>query len=66
MGLESPQGRAEHLARSIEVFGRPLPTSELIEELRAVGVNDARAAGAALLAGPAAFASVGARIALAA
>lgn len=66
MGLESPQGRADHLARSIEVFGRALPASELIAQLRVVDVASARAAGAALLQGPVAMASVGARLALAA
>ena len=66
MGLETPQGRADHLARSIEVFGRAVPTDELIEQLRAVDVAAARAAGAALLRGPVAMASVGARLALAA
>ena len=66
MGLETPQGRADHLARSIEVFGRAVPTNELIEQLRAVDVTAARTAGADLLQGPVAMASVGARLALAA
>lgn len=66
MALESPQGRADHMARSIELFGRILPTSELIGELRAVDAAGARQAGAALLEHPAAFASVGARLAAAA
>ena len=66
MGLETPQGRADHLARSIEVFGRAVPTAELIGQLRAVDVAAARSAGAALLEGPIAMASVGARLALAA
>ena len=66
MGLETPQGRADHLARSIEVFGRAVPTDELIEQLRAVDVAAARTAGADLLQGPVAMASVGARLALAA
>ena len=66
MGLETAQGRADHLARSIEVFGRALPTGELMEQLRSVDVAMARAAGAALLDGPVAMASVGAKLALAA
>ena len=66
MSLESPQGRADHLARSIEVFGRALPADELIAQLRAVDLASARTAGAALLQGPVAMASVGARLALAA
>ena len=66
MGMETPQGRADHLARSTEVFGRAVPTTELIEQLRAVDLAAARAAGATLLNGPIAMASVGARLALAA
>ncbi|MGZ2412526.1 putative Zn-dependent peptidase [Sphingomonas sp. F9_3S_D5_B_2] len=66
MALETAQGRADHLARSIEVFGRPLETDELVAQLRAVDVAQVRAAGAALLEGPLAIASVGAKLALAA
>jgi predicted Zn-dependent peptidase len=66
MSLETPQGRADHMARSIEVFGRILPLSELLEHMRAVTVEDARAAGRALLDGQVAVASVGATLALAA
>lgn len=66
MSQETAQGRADHLARSIEVFGRILSLSELLEHIRAVTVDDARAAGQALLAGPIAVASVGAKLALAA
>jgi predicted Zn-dependent peptidase len=54
------------LARSIEVFGRILSLDEYLEQLRSVTLADARAAGGALLEGPAAVASVGARLALAA
>jgi predicted Zn-dependent peptidase len=66
MGLETAQGRADHLARSIEVFGRPMKTDELVEQLRGADVAAVRRAGAALLDGPVAVASVGARLALAA
>jgi predicted Zn-dependent peptidase len=66
MGLETPQGRADHMARSIEVFGRILSLPELLEHIRAVTLEDARAAGRALLNGPLAVASVGAKLALAA
>jgi predicted Zn-dependent peptidase len=64
MGQETPQGRADHLARSVEIFGRIVPLDEIIAELRAVDVAAARSAGAALLEGPIAVASVGARLAL--
>jgi predicted Zn-dependent peptidase len=66
MGMESAQGRAEQMARSIEVFGRILPLDELLGHLRAVDAATARAAGADLLDGRAAVASVGAQLALAA
>ena len=66
MSLETVQGRADQMARSIEVHGRILPPAELVGELRAVDVAAARAAGRALLEGPIAIASIGNRLALAA
>jgi predicted Zn-dependent peptidase len=66
MGFETAQGRADHMARSIEVFGRILPLDEMLEQIRAVSVADARASGEALIEGPVAVASVGAKLALAA
>jgi predicted Zn-dependent peptidase len=66
MALETPQGRADHLARSIEVFGRIVPIEETLGQLRAVDTAAARAVGAALHAGPVAVASIGAAKALAA
>lgn len=66
MGLETPQGRADHMARSIEVFGRILSLNELLGQIRSVTLENARAAGQRLLDGPVAVASVGAKLALAA
>ena len=66
MSMESVQGRADQVARSIEVFGRVLTVDELLAQLQAVDTQAARAAGAALLDGRAAVASVGAQLALAA
>ncbi|MGE5561855.1 MAG: M16 family metallopeptidase [Bacillota bacterium] len=66
MSMESVQGRADQMARSIEVFGRILSLHELLAKLREVDVAAARAAGAALLDGRAAVASVGTQLALAA
>jgi predicted Zn-dependent peptidase len=66
MSLEGAQGRADHMARSIEVFGRILPLDELLGHVREVDAAAAKAAGAALLDGRAAIASVGAQLALAA
>ena len=66
MSLETSQGRADQMARSIEVFGRILSLDELRDQIRAVDAGAARAAGAALLDGRAAIASVGTQLALAA
>lgn len=66
MTLETPQGRADHIARSIEVFGRILTLDELLGQIRDVTVDEARAAGRGLIQGPVAVASVGATLALAA
>ena len=66
MSLETAQGRADQMARSIEVFGQIMSVAELLEQIRSVTVEDARASGRKLLDGPAAVASVGAKLALAA
>jgi predicted Zn-dependent peptidase len=66
MTMETPQGRADHMARSIEVFGRILALEELLDQIRSVTVDQSRAAGKSLLDGPVAMASVGAKLALAA
>lgn len=66
MGLETPQGRADHMARSIEVFGRILSLGEVLGQIRSVTLEHARGAGQKLLDGPTAVASVGAKLALAA
>jgi len=62
MGLESPSGRADHMARSIEVFGRIVGLDELLDQLRSVDAAAARAAGAAIIDGRTAVASVGAQL----
>ena len=66
MALETPQGRADAMARSIEIFGRVMTVEEMLAELRAVDVAAARSAGAAMLEGPRAIASIGGKLALAA
>lgn len=66
MGLEAASGRADQMARSIEVFGRILSMDELLSQVRGVTLEDARAAGRALVGGALAVASVGAKLALAA
>ena len=64
MALETPQGRADSIARSIEVFGRVMSLDEMLGELRAVTAATARAAGSAMLDGPRAAASIGGKLAL--
>ena len=66
MALETPQGRADSMARSIEIFGRIMSADEMLDELRAVDAGKAREAGQAMLAGPRAMASIGGELALAA
>ena len=66
MALETPQGRADAMARSIEIFGRIMTPEEMLAELRAVDVASARAAGRVMLNGPRAIASIGGKLALAA
>ena len=66
MSLETPQGRANSIARSIEIFGRIVSLDEMLAELRAVDAAAARAAGQAMLSGPRASAAIGGKIALAA
>ena len=59
MSLETVQGRADHHARSFELFGRLVPMEEVLAEIGAVDASAAREAGRRLLEGPAALASVG-------
>ena len=66
MAMETPQGRADAMARSIEIFARIMTPEEMLDELRAVNVDAARAAGQAMLGGPRARASIGGKLALAA
>lgn len=66
MAMETPQGRADAMARSIEIFGRIMSIEEMLAELRAVDAEAARAAGRAMLDGPRAIASIGGKLALAA
>jgi predicted Zn-dependent peptidase len=66
MALETPQGRADAMARSIEIFARIMTPEEMLAELRGVDVVAARAAGQMLLNGPRAHTSIGGKLALAA
>ncbi|MCS0500992.1 M16 family metallopeptidase [Ancylobacter mangrovi] len=49
--LESSGARADQLARQMLAFGRPIPLEEIVSKVEAVTLEDARAAGRALIAG---------------
>jgi predicted Zn-dependent peptidase len=66
MALETPQGRADSTARSIEIFNRIMSLDEMLGELRSVTASDARSVAAKMLDGPIALASIGGKLALAA
>jgi predicted Zn-dependent peptidase len=59
MALEAPQGAADYLARSLLVHRRFVPPAEIVARIEAVTVDDARAAGAAMLAHTPARAEIG-------
>lgn len=60
MALESPTGQADYAARQLVIHGRFLEPCEVIARLEAVSVDEARAAGAAMLAHAPARAEIGA------
>ncbi|WP_420142764.1 M16 family metallopeptidase [Sphingomonas sp.] len=66
MGLESVAGRADHLARQIQLHGRIVPPAETVAQLDAVTLAQARAAGATALGGGEALATIGGKLAKAA
>jgi predicted Zn-dependent peptidase len=59
MSIESPWGQAHYVARQLAMHGRLVEPSEVIAELQEVTVDDVRAAGAKMLAGPRARATIG-------
>ena len=59
MSLESPWGQANYVARQLHVHGRLVEVSEVIARLEAVTLDEVRAAGAKMLAGPRARATIG-------
>ncbi|MBU3078144.1 M16 family metallopeptidase [Sphingomonas quercus] len=66
MGLESVQGRCDHLARQIQIHGRIVPATETVAQIDAVTLDQARAAGRRALDGGEVLATVGGRLAKAA
>jgi predicted Zn-dependent peptidase len=53
MSLESPSSRCEQFARQLLIYGRTLPTAEVIAEVEAVDAAALRRFGARLLGGTA-------------
>jgi len=66
MALETPQGRSDAMARSIEIFNKIMTLDEMLGEIRSVSLGDARSVAQAMLSGPIALASIGGKLALAA
>ncbi len=66
MNLESSWGQASYVARTLAVHGRLVPPAELVARIESVTLDEVRAAGAAMLAGGAARATIGAPMARAA
>ena len=59
MSLESSWGQASYVARQLAIRGRLVEPSEVVAELDAVTLEQVRAAGAKMLAGPRASATIG-------
>jgi predicted Zn-dependent peptidase len=59
MSLESPWGQANYLARQLAVYGRLVEPAEVVAALDAVTLEAMREAGARMLAGPRARATIG-------
>jgi predicted Zn-dependent peptidase len=57
--LETPAGRIERAARQLLAWDRVIPPDEIVAKVDAVTVDDVRAAGARLLAGPPTLAAIG-------
>jgi predicted Zn-dependent peptidase len=59
MSVESPWGQASYLARQLSVYGRLVEPGEVIAELQQVTLEQVAAAGAKMLAGARARATIG-------
>lgn len=57
--LESPAARAQQLARQTFVYGAPLALDDMLARIEAIGVEDVRQAGAAMLKSPPTVAAIG-------
>ena len=59
MHLETPWGQAHYAARQLAVHGRLVEPAEVVEDLLRVTLDEVRMAGAKMLAGPKARATIG-------
>jgi predicted Zn-dependent peptidase len=66
MSLETPWGQAHYVARQLAVHGRLVDPAEVINSLNAVTLDEVRACGARMVAGPCARATIGMPAAVAA
>ena len=66
MSLESCWGQASYVATRLQREGRLVEPADVVARLDSVTLDEVRAAGAAMLAGPRALASIGGKLAKAA
>jgi predicted Zn-dependent peptidase len=59
IALESPAARAQQLARQTFVYGAPMPLDDMLSRIDAIGVDDVRQVGAAMLKSPPTVAAIG-------
>jgi predicted Zn-dependent peptidase len=59
MSLESSWGQSAYVARQLSVHGRLVEPADVVAELEKVNLDEVRAAGARMLAGPRASATIG-------
>ena len=59
MALESAWGQASYVARQLSLFGRLVEPAEMVARIEAVTLEEVRMAGAKILAGPRASATIG-------
>jgi predicted Zn-dependent peptidase len=59
MSLESTWGQAAYVARQLSVHGRLVEPAEVVRDLEKVTLDQVREAGARMLAGPRASATMG-------
>ena len=66
MSLETPWGQAHYVARQLAVHGRLVDPAEVVDRLSAVTLDQVREAGARMVSGPCARATIGMPAAIAA